>query len=93
MPSRVALSTWLSCWHENKQRQRAVVVSRRIITGGQCHKCLYVAGEISPKVFHSDDRVETRFVLAGSMVAVVVVEQVFDGGREFQILHRAPASA
>jgi len=40
----------------------------------------------SPKVFHSENRIEARFVLAGAVESVVVIKQVFQSGGKLDVI-------
>ena len=39
----------------------------------------------SPKVFHSENRIEARFVLAEAVEAIVVIKQVFQSGGKLYV--------
>lgn len=47
----------------------------------------------SPCGAGADDEVETGFVLAGAVVAVILIGDVFDGGGEVQVFRSLPAGA
>ena len=40
----------------------------------------------SPKVFHSENRIEARLVLAGAVEAAVVIRQVFRSGGKLDVI-------